>query len=347
MEMQLTALADALGLELRGSDCRITGVATLEKAGPEEISFLANPKYTKLLETTEAGAVICHEHVAALPSRALISGNPYLDFARAVTLFARPQGSFSGVSELACIAPSAVLGDNCTVYPFVYVGPDASIGEGSALFPGCYVGEGCSVGRNCVLYPNVVLMARTVLGSNVIIHAGAVLGSDGFGFAPGPEGLHKIPQIGTVRVDDNVEIGANTCIDRAVLEATTVGGGTKIDNLVQIGHNVSLGKNCILVSQVGISGSTKVGDSVTMAGQVGVAGHLRIGDGATLGPKTGLGRDVAPGETLGGVPAMERGTFFRAMATIPKLPEMRRRLKKLEQELETIKQLMQQGRDDD
>ncbi len=346
MEMRLTALATALGLELRGTDCRISGVATLEKAGPEDVSFLANPKYSKLLETTEAGVVICEEHVAALPPRALISANPYLDFAKAISLFAKPQGSFSGISERASIAPGVVLADGCTIYPFVYIGPDVCIGEGSVLYPGCYVGEGCRIGKACILYPNVVLMAGTELGNNVIIHAGAVLGSDGFGFAPGPAGLHKIPQIGTVRVDDNVEIGANTCIDRAVLDTTAVGAGTKIDNLVQLGHNVTLGRNCIIVSQVGISGSTQVGDNVTMAGQVGVAGHLHIGDGVTLGPKTGLSRDVAAGESLGGVPAMDRGTFFRTMATIPKLPDIRRRLKKLELEFEKIKQHMLQGRDD-
>ncbi len=342
----MTALAEALGLELRGTDSVIKGVGTLEKADAEHISFLANPKYVKLLETTKAGAVICEEQFAALVPKALVSTNPYLDFAKVVSMFAHPQGSFSGISELAYRSPSATLAPGCTVYPFVYIGSDAFIDEGSVLFPGTYVGENSRIGKNCILYPNSVLMAGTELGDGVVVNAGAVLGSDGFGFAPGPQGLLKIPQIGTVEVGDDVEVGANTCVDRAVLDKTKIGSGTKIDNLVQLAHNVVLGKHCLIVSQVGISGSTTVGDGVTIAGQAGISGHLHIGDGATLGPRTGLERNIAPGEIVGGAPAMDKATFLRTLATMPKLPDMRRRLKTLEKELEMIKKQLQQGGED-
>lgn len=338
MSTTRAALADYLGLELVGEDAPVRGVNTLDLAGPEDVSFLANPKYVPLLESTKAGAIIVSRDFARKVACAMISENPYLDFARAVAFFSSPQGCFQGISEQAWIASDAVLGEGCTVYPFAFIGSKTIIGPETVVFPGCYIGENCRVGAGCTLYPRTVLMAGTEVGDRVIIHAGAVLGSDGFGFAPGPDGLRKIPQIGVVRVGDDVEIGANTTIDRAVLEATAVGSGTKIDNLVQIGHNVHVGRHCILVGQVGISGSTKVGDNVTMAGQVGVSGHLSIGDGATLGPKSGVIRDVPAGESWGGIPAMERQTFFRTVATIPKLPEMRKRLNALEKELAALKQ---------
>lgn len=343
MKTTLTALAAALGLEIKGNDTVISGVNTLEMAGPEDLSFLANPKYVKLLDSCKAGAIIVDKSHAEHVERALISPNPYLDFARAIEFFSKPQGSFSGISDKAHIDPSAEIGEGCTIYPFVYIGPRAVIGDNNVLFPGCYVGEDSSIGRNCLLYPNVTLMAGTVLGDRVILHAGVVLGSDGFGFAPGPDGLRKIPQIGVVKVGDDVEIGANTTIDRAVLEATSIGSGTKIDNLVQIGHNVEVGRHCILVSQVGISGSTKLGDRVTLAGQVGLSGHLSLGNGVTVGPKAGVSKDIPEGETWGGIPAVDRHTFLRSAATISKLPEMRKRLNKLEKEFQEISKRLQEG----
>lgn len=345
MASTLAELAAALGLQRTGDDAPIRGVNTLEHAGPDEVSFLANDKYLKQLDQTRAAAVILRsEHAQRVPC-ALVSENPYLDFARALELFSTPQGCFSGVSEQAWIAEDAVLEEGCTVYPFAFIGSGAHVSRGSVLYPGSYVGENCRLGQECVLYPNAVLMAGCELGDRVIAHPGAVLGSDGFGFAPGPQGLRKIPQTGVVRVGNDVEIGANSTVDRAVMEATRIGSGSKIDNLVQIGHNVQLGSHCILVSQVGISGSTKVGDGVTMAGQVGVAGHLNIGDGATIGPKSGVQRNIPAGESWGGIPVMERKTFFRTIATIPKLPEIRKRVHALEKELAELRQRLQ-GKED-
>jgi UDP-3-O-[3-hydroxymyristoyl] glucosamine N-acyltransferase len=344
MELTLSALAENLGLTLRGDDDVIRGLNTLEAAGDDEVSFLANPRYADLLATTRAAAVIVDEaHADRAPRAALVSASPYLDFARAVQLFAKPQGCLSGISELAYVHPEARLGEGCTVYPFAFIGARAVLGKGAQVFPGAYVGEDCRLGEACILYPNCTLMAATVLGDRCIVHAGAVLGSDGFGFAPTPVGLQKIPQIGIVRVGDDVEVGANTAVDRAVLQATAIGSGTKIDNLVQIGHNVEMGANCLIVSQVGISGSTKVGDRVTMAGQVGVAGHLTIGDGATLGPKSGVPKDVPAGATMGGIPAVDKSTYMRTLALMPSFPDMARRLKKLEKELAALTARLDQG----
>ncbi|MEZ6853893.1 UDP-3-O-(3-hydroxymyristoyl)glucosamine N-acyltransferase [Halodesulfovibrio aestuarii] len=335
--MLLSTIAQNLGLEFAGDDLEITGVNTLDDALETELSFLANPKYASKLAETNAGAVVCTADQVVNVQRALISENPYFDFARCVAMFAKPQGEMKGISELAFIDPTAIIADNVTVYPHVFVGPRATIGSGTVLFPGCYVGEDSTVGSDCILYPNVVLMAETTLGDDCIIHAGVVLGGDGFGFAPTEFGVQKIPQIGNVTIGNDVEIGANTTIDRAVLGSTSVGDATKIDNLVMLGHNVEMGSNCLIVSQVGISGSTKVGNGVVMAGQAGIAGHLTIGDGATVGPKTGVGKDIPAGVTMAGMPAMEKGIFMRHTTLSPKIPDLFKRVKQLEKEIEALK----------
>ncbi|MDL2272187.1 UDP-3-O-(3-hydroxymyristoyl)glucosamine N-acyltransferase, partial [Desulfovibrio sp. OttesenSCG-928-I05] len=250
MGWTLSGIAETLGMRLKGKDRDVAGIATLEAAGPDDISFLANPKYAQYLPLTKACAVIVTEDQAESLETALISANPYVDFGRAAALFAKPQGSFDGLSSQAFIHPEARLADGVTVYPFAFVGARASIGAGSTLFPGVYVGEDCTVGENCTLYPGSVLMAGTVTGNGCVLHAGVVLGADGFGFARSKElgGIQKIPQIGTTRIGNNVEIGANSSVDRAALGVTSVGDRTKIDNLVQIGHNVTMGEECFIVS---------------------------------------------------------------------------------------------------
>ena len=336
---KLSALAAALGLDVRGGqgvDPEIHGINTLDDAVPGELSFLANPKYTHKLATTRATAVIVSpEHADQVPC-ALVSSSPYQDFGRALALFAVRQGSFTGISDQAFIHPDARLGQDVTVYPFVYIGPDTSIGDGSTLFPGVYVGERCQIGARCTLYPHAVLMAGTTLGDGCILHPGAVLGAEGFGFTRTPAGIQKIPQTGSVCLGNRVEVGANAAIDRAVLARTEVGDDTKIDNLVQLGHNVTVGRECFLVSQVGIAGSTHIGNGCTFAGQVGVAGHLHIGDNVTLGPQSGVAQDIPSNTVMGGAPAVPQGTYMRTLALMPRFPELFKRLSRVEKLLEKL-----------
>ena len=318
---KLSEIAARLGLTLQGDDAEVIGVNTLEGAGPDEVSFLANPKYADQLAETRAGAVIVRPEHAGDVRRALISENPYQDFGRVLELFAAPQGSFSGISPLA----------------FIHPGPHAKVGSGAKLFPGVYVGENVSIGKGTTIYPNAVLMAGTHVGEGCILHPGSVLGADGFGFARTPAGIQKIPQVGKVAIGNAVEVGANAAIDRAVLDVTRIGDGTKIDNLAQIGHNVQIGRNGFIVSQVGISGSTTVGDNCTFAGQVGIAGHLHIGDNVTIGPQSGVAKDIPSDVVVGGTPTVDQRTYMRTLALMPRFPELFKRLSKLEKELEDLK----------
>ncbi|MFW6323706.1 MAG: UDP-3-O-(3-hydroxymyristoyl)glucosamine N-acyltransferase [Desulfovibrionales bacterium] len=338
MKIRIHDLAQTLGLTYQGDgDCEISGVNTLDEAGPLDLSFLANPKYRDQLSTTAAGAVVVDKDNASLAETALISATPYLDFARAVQLFAKPQGSFTGQSPLASIHPEAEVHEDATVYPFVYVGARAKVGAGVTLFSGVYIGEDSVIGPSCTLYPNCTIMAGTELGEKVVLHPGAVVGSDGFGFAQAGGGFEKFPQIGRTVIEDRVEIGANTTIDRAALGETRVCRGTKIDNLVQLGHNVTIGENGILVAQVGIAGSTKVGKNAVLAGQVGVAGHLEIGDNCRIGAKSGLNRSLPAGTDASGIPAMEHRKFLKVAALLGKLPQIVRRLTNLERTVAGMK----------
>jgi UDP-3-O-[3-hydroxymyristoyl] glucosamine N-acyltransferase len=336
--MLLSEIAAALGLTLQGEDMDVTGVNTLADASPSELSFLANPKYAPQLATTRAGAVIVSADQARADIPSILSPNPYLDFARCVQLFAKPQGCFEGVSGLASGHPEATIDLGAAVGPFVSVCRGACIGRGVRIFSGTYVGEDCVIDEDSIIYPNCSLMAGTRLGKRVVLHAGTVLGSDGFGFAQGAGAMTKFPQIGRVVLAAAVEIGAHTTLARAALGETRVGQGTKIDNLVQLGHNVRVGRNCLIVAQVGIAGSTTLGDGVILAGQVGVAGHIHIGDGCRIGAKSGIGQDIPPKQDMSGIPVMPHGTFLRTSSIMPKLPEMKRRLSKLEKELAALRE---------
>lgn len=342
--MLLSELAARLGLALRGEDREFTGLNTLEDAGPDEISFLANPKYRQRLKSTRACAVIVAGQFADEVERALVSDNPYFDFARAASFFVPRQGEFSGVSEYAVIHESAELGPECRVHAHAHVGARSRLGKNCVLFPGVYIGEDCRIGDNCVFFPNSVVLAGVEMGDGCTLQPGAVIGADGFGFARMGGAMRKIPQIGTVRLASGVDVGANSCIDRSTLGATSVGKDTKLDNLVQIGHNVSLGEECLIISQVGIAGSTKVGDRVILAGQAGIAGHISIGDDVTVGPQAGVAKDIAAGVSGSGSPFVEGSRYMRTVVLIPKLPEMHQRLRLLEKELDALKaQLAGQG----
>ncbi|HDQ41007.1 MAG TPA: UDP-3-O-(3-hydroxymyristoyl)glucosamine N-acyltransferase [Desulfonatronum sp.] len=337
MARTLHELAETLDLPVQGPDLEIKGVASLELAGEHDLSFLSSPKHASLLAATKAGAVIlARDHADQIP-RALISDNPSLDFARALRLFEKEQGCLSGHSEQAFIHPQAQVHPSAIIYPFAFIGPRAVVCENCRLFCGVYVGEDCRVGAHSTLYPNVVLMARTILGSNVIIHPGTVLGGDGFGYTPSPHGLEKVPQVGHLVIEDHVEIGANCAIDRAALGVTRIGRGTKVDNLVQIGHNVAVGADCILVSQVGIAGSSKLGDRVTLAGQVGIADHLHLGDDCRVGAKSGVNRSLEGCKDYLGSPAVEARKFMRIAASWNRLPDLVKRVATLEKELKALK----------
>ena len=335
----LSQIAEQLGLTLAAKaekDKLISGVNTLEEAGENELSFLANPKYTPFLEKTRAGAVIVEPKHADKVKNALLASDPYLAFAKVLVIFSKPQGEFSGLSDKAHIEPGAKVDPGATIYPFVFVGPRVEIGAGTVVFPGCYLGEDSIVGKNCILYPNAVLMSGTKVGDKSIIQPGAVLGSDGFGFVPGDSGIDKIPQTGTVSIGSDVEIGSNTTVDRAALGETKIGDGSKLDNLVQIGHNVQIGRYCLLAGQAGVSGSTRLGDQVILAGQAGLSGHLTVGNKAVIGPQSGLSRNVKDGEVLGGTPSMPKGDFLRSSVLLPRLPELNNRIRKLEKALEAL-----------
>lgn len=338
--MLLSDLAARLGLMLRGEDGEFTGLNTLEAATETEVSFLANPKYAHFLTQTRARAVIVSEESAPSVATALVSDNPYRDFGRAAAFFVRRESDFCGVSPLAVMHPDAVLGAGCTVHPHAHIGARSVLGEGCVLFPGAYVGEECVLGKGCVLYPNAVALSGVIMGEACVLQPGAVVGTDGFGFVRIAGQMQKIPQIGTVLLDDGVELGANACVDRSTLGATRIGKDSKLDNLVQIGHNVSLGEQCLIISQVGIAGSTRVGDRVTMAGQAGIAGHLTIGDDVTIGPQAGVPKDIASGVTGSGSPFMEGRNFMRTAVLIPKLPDINRRVQQLEKELASMKELL-------
>lgn len=346
MGWRLSDLAARFGLRHQGQDVEIRGCNSLERAAADEVAFLANPKYASLLDSTGAGAVVLQPKHAERARNCLVSDNPYYDFARIAKLFSRPEGRHTGISDQASIHPEAVLAEGATVYPGAHIGPGTRIGSGTVLFPGVYVAEDCRIGEDCILYPGVSVLSRTEIGRSVILQPGVVLGSDGFGFAQGPQGLEKVPQMGRVVIEDNVEIGANSTVDRAALGETRIGRGTKIDNLVQIGHNVHIGTDCVIVAQVGIAGSTTVGDRVVLAGQVGLSGHLVIGDDCRVGAQSGVGRSIPSGTDVSGSPAMDHRSFLRSAALQPKLPEMHNRLKKLESQLSELRErLKQQGED--
>ena len=332
----LSQIAKQLGLDYQGDDITITRVNTLDAAGKTELSFLANPKYTSQLAQTNAGAVILRKEHAGAVQNAIICDEPYHAFAQCIALFAETEGTFTGVSPFASIDPSAEIGENCTIYPYVYIGAKAKIGENCRFFPGTYVGENCQLGDNCTLYPNSVLMSKTIMGNNCTLQPGAVLGGEGYGFVRTLQGIHKIPQIGTVAIGNKVEVGANTAIDRAALATTHIGDGTCLDNLVQIGHNVTMGKDCFVIAQSGIAGSTTFGDNCTIAAQAGVSGHLHIGNNVTIGPQAGVAKDLEENSVVSGSPTTNYSNYMRVVALTPKLPDLFKRMTKLEKAFEAL-----------
>jgi UDP-3-O-[3-hydroxymyristoyl] glucosamine N-acyltransferase len=329
--VKLRELAGRLGCELLGDgEAEATGVAGIEEAGPGDVTFVANPRYARHLAATRAAAVILAPGQDA-PVPRLVSTQPYLAFARAVALLRPPARPAPGVHPSAQVDPSAELGPGVHVGPLAVVGPGARVGARTALHPHVVLYEGVEVGEDCVLHSGVQVRERCRLGSRVVVQNGAVIGADGFGFARDGEGrYHKFPQVGIVVIEDDVEIGALTAVDRAALGETRIGRGSKLDNLVQVGHSVTIGEDTVLAGQVGIAGSTRVGSRVTLAGQVGVAGHLAIGDGVVATAQTGIPGSVDAGSVVSGYPAIDNRSWLKASAVFARLPELQRRVRELE-----------------
>lgn len=333
----LKEIADYLGGSVRGDEtCLIDGLAPLESAGPEKITFLANPKYAAKVAETGAGAVLMAPGGESYGRNVLEVANPYLAFAKLLTLFyvRRPQPM--GIMEGAHVAPDVRLGDDVTVCSGAVLYPEVTIGKGCIIHSGAVLYQGVTVGDDTVIHANAVIRERCRIGNRCVIQPGAVIGSDGFGFAPDGTGYYPIPQIGIVMLEDDVEIGANTCIDRAALEVTLIKRGTKLDNLVQVAHNCIIGEDCMIVSQVGISGSTKIGNHVTLAGQVGVAGHLSIGDNVLVGAQSGVPGSLAANAGYSGTPVMPHKEWLKAMAVVPRLPELKKTITALEKRIAAL-----------
>jgi UDP-3-O-[3-hydroxymyristoyl] glucosamine N-acyltransferase len=329
--MKLAALAAELGCELRGDGTiEIGAVRGLEDAGPGDLTFLANPKYAAQLVSTRASAIILPARAPDVPLASLRTANPYLAFARALALFHQPRRPVPGVHPTAVIAPSARLGEPASVGAYAVIGEDVAIGPGATIFPHVTIYPGVRIGADFVAHAGVVVREDVRIGDRVVLHPGVVLGADGFGFVPMPEGAVKIPQTGTVVIEDDVEIGANTTIDRATLGATVVRRRAKLDNLVMVGHGCEVGPDSFLAAQVGLAGSTKLGRGVQMGGQAGAAGHLTIGDGVQIVAQSGVPSSVPPGQVIGGYPAVEVTRWRRASAALLRLPELLHRVRRLE-----------------
>ncbi len=340
METPLKQLAEIVGGEVDGDgSVIITGVAGIKEAQPGDITFLADPRYEKYLKTTRASAIIVSKRIPDAGRPLVLSGNPYVAFIRAVRHFVPERnGRPVGVDPTAVVAPSAVLGADASVGANAVVEEDVTVGDGSVIHAGAYVGKRTRIGAGCVIYPNVSIREDTVIGDNVIIHCGAVIGSDGFGYALDGDAYVKIPQVGNVVLEDDVEVGANTTIDRATTGSTVVGRGTKIDNLAMIAHNVRIGENSIVVAQVGIGGSTEIGKGVNLAGQAGVAGHIKIGDGAVVAAQAGVTKSVGPGKCVSGYPAREHSLAKKVYAALQRLPELIKKVADLSERVRRLEE---------
>ena len=333
--MKLSELAARLECTVEGDgDIDIRGVAAIEDAGSGELTFFANPKYADALKRTLASAVIAAPAVSGIPCAVLRTPEPYVTFARALGLFANTSRPPAGIHRLALVEPGAVVAADASIGPFVVVSDGARIGARTILYPHVSVGRDAEIGADCIIHAHVSIRERVRLGDRVVLQDGVVIGADGYGFARRRDGTHeKIPQVGGVVIEDDVEIGANTTVDRPAVGETRIGAGSKIDNLVQIAHGVQVGRNVLLAAQVGVAGSSVIEDQVTLAGQVGVAGHLTIGKGTIATAQTGIPNSVDPGSFISGYPAIPNRDWLKSSAVFRKLPELRRLLADLERRI--------------
>lgn len=334
--MKLREIAELLGGELAGGpDVEIKGAAGISDAKDGDITFLSTAKLISECIESKASAVIVKDTVPEIKKPQLKVSNPQYVFARLLEYFYVKPFASSGISDKAYVSDKAQIGENVSVYPMVFVSDGAAIGSKTVLYPGVFIGENSSVGDECIIYPNVTIRENVKIGSRVIIHSGAVIGSDGFGYVM-EKGIHyKIPQVGGVIIGDDVEIGANVTIDRATTGNTIIGSGTKIDNLVQIAHNVKIGENSVIAAQTGVAGSTEIGNYVVFGGQVGVADHTKIDDGVMVGAQSGAMGHVKRG-IYSGSPMIPHRDWLRSISLFAKLPELNKRIRELEDMIKTI-----------
>lgn len=338
----LKELAEYLGGAVRGEEtCRVNGLAPLEAAGPDKVTFLANPKYASKVADTGAGAVLMAPGGESYGRNIIEVSNPYLAFAKLLTLFYVQPHPPRGVMPEACIGIGVSLGEDISIYPGAIVGDNVTLGDRCVIHPGAVIYAGVTIGDDTTVHANAVVRERCRVGSRCVIQPGAVIGSDGFGYAPDGSSYYPIPQIGIVVLEDDVEIGANTCIDRAALEVTLIRRGTKLDNLVQIAHNCQIGEDCMIVSQVGISGSTKIGNHVTLAGQVGVAGHLAIGDNVIVGAQSGVPGSLPANAGYSGTPVLPHKEWLKSMAVVANLPALKKTVSALEKRIAGLEAVLQ------
>lgn len=346
MEFSAKQIAAYLGGSVEGDEnASVQTFAKIEEGTPGAISFLANPHYSHYLYETQSSIVLINAdfQLERPVSTTLIRvPNAYEAIAKLLTLYQSTVQKRSGIHPLACVAETAEVGDGCYVGPFAYVGEHAVVGKGTQIYSHAVVEERAQVGDDCILYPNVSVYHDCKIGNRVILHSGSVIGADGFGFAPAADGYEKIPQIGIVTIEDDVEIGANTCVDRSTMGSTYVRRGVKLDNLVQVAHNCEVGANTVMSAQVGVAGSTKIGEWCMFGGQVGIAGHAVIGDRVLTGAQAGIAGSIRKGHvTIQGSPAIDAGNFKRSSVVFKHLPDMYKQLNEMQKELDALKARLQ------
>ena len=335
MQKSLAEIAKLIQGRVVGNDALLVkGVSGIREARAEELTFLANPKYIPLAAQTLAAAIIVGKDVLVAGKTVIQTNDPSLAFAQAVALFKTDlTPKFTGVHASAVVDPSAVIGEGVGIGPHAVIGKGAMIGRGTVICAGSFVGEKAVIGEHCLIYPNVTVREDVRIGSNVIIHSNTVIGSDGFGYIA-VNGRHmKVPQVGTVVIEDDVEIGACVTIDRARFDRTVIGRGSKIDNLVQVAHNVQIGEDCLVIALAGIAGSARIGNHAIIAGQVGVAGHVQVGEGAVVAAQSGITKNVPAGAKMFGTPAQEYKTAVRELGLVGRLPQYVERIAALEQKI--------------
>ena len=344
MEFSAKQIAAFIQGEIIGDEnATVHTFAKIEEGIPGAISFLSNPKYTPYIYETKASIVLVNKDFTPeqeVKATLIKVDNAYESLAKLLNLYEMSKPKRTGIDARAYVAETAKIGKDVYIAPFACIGDHAEVGDNTVIHPHATVGGGAKIGSNCILYANSTVYHDCRVGNNCILHAGCVIGADGFGFAPTPQGYEKIPQIGIVILEDNVEVGANTCIDRATMGATVIHSGVKLDNLVQIAHNDEIGSHTVMAAQAGIAGSTKVGEWCMIGGQVGIAGHAKIGDKVGLGAQSGVPGDIKSGSQLIGTPPMELKQYFKSSIAQRSLPDMQKELRNLRKEVEELKQLL-------